>query len=165
VLAIGSIVDGADLRGVRDHAPKYHPNIEKLRIEQLGSERCAEKIAQALARRRRPIHCAGSQRVLQRQCQRLIRFRDQSRLARKVMVDQSNGNARRGADAAHRNAVVSVFFQTPKSRPDQCFAAYRRRGTAELWYMPLFLHLIPFSPLFPFSPLYRTLPGVLDRSG
>jgi hypothetical protein len=57
-----------------------------------------------------------------------------------MMIDQADGDAGRGAYAAHGNAAVTVLLQAPQCRLDQGFAAHRGRRSAKFWLMPLLYH-------------------------
>jgi len=53
----------------------------------------------------------AADRLQQGQGQGFIRFRDETRLARKVMVDQADGYTGRGADTAHRHAFMAKLLE------------------------------------------------------
>jgi hypothetical protein len=66
--------------------------------------------ADSRARFRGGILHLQTQLLVERASQAFVGLGNQSRAARKMMVDQADRNAGSGADAPHRNAFVTVFL-------------------------------------------------------
>ena len=144
VLAVGAVVHSAYLRRMRHHAPEHQPYIEECRIDEFRPERRPEESAQTLARRPRSRVGLALERLLKRSRQRLVRYGHQPRFAGKVMVDEADGNARRGADAAHRHAFMTILLEAAQGGLDQRFAAHRRGLAMKFGARPLRCHAIAF---------------------
>src|SRR5271163_1132099 len=125
------------------HAPKNQPYVEQLWIDYLRGERRTEEIAQAVPRGDRFVLRLPADGVQQGQSQGFIRFRDETRLAWKMVVDQADRDTGRGADTAHRHAFMAKLLEAAQSRVHQCFSTHRGRRAVELRYMPLGCHLLP----------------------
>jgi hypothetical protein len=96
---------------MRHHAPEHQPHVEQLRVEELRREGGAEEAVQTLARRGGRIFRLEADRTLQSQGEGFVGDGDQTGLARKVMIDQTDGHPGRRADAPHRHALVSILFE------------------------------------------------------
>src|ERR1700722_14956289 len=66
-----------------------------------------------------------------------------------MMVDQADGHARGGADAADGHALMAELLEAAQSRVHQCFAAHRGSCAVEFGNMPLGRHYISFSGSIP----------------
>src|SRR5690349_9721220 len=100
-------------------APEHDPNVKQVSVQCRRRQRCSDESLQALAWR--------VWRVVQRLLQAAhelaakvpVRFRNQLINAGKVMVDESNGHARRGCDSPYREALMPALLETRDRRIDE----------------------------------------------
>src|SRR6266851_3235493 len=64
------------------------------------------------------------------------------------MVDETDGNTRRRADAAHGHSIMTILLEATKGRLDEGLAAHRRGLAMKFGTQPLRRHAIAFSNSF-----------------